>query len=231
MVCGKTPWVGILLEPYGLNGHHVSQFRAKLKVFQQPNLEQIGYLCRRVAQASLRDLQLAAPGLDVTIGQMGTLVLIACNPGITPTDICRAQGYEKPTITASIDALVRRQLVRREPSKSDRRSLSLYLTERGKSFYQEISPHVKEADRRLTRALSAAERDQLRKLLLRIYVQECADKELDVMPNVTKGTEGEYRRPRRYSADPTSAKAALRRSPRKITSPRAQAYARKATGQ
>jgi DNA-binding MarR family transcriptional regulator len=95
-------------------------------------------------QASLRDLQQTVPDLDVTIGQMGTLVLIACNPGITPTEICRAQGHEKPTITASLDALERKRLIVRKPSRLDRRSFSVYLTAKGTAFYNEISPRVRE---------------------------------------------------------------------------------------
>jgi DNA-binding MarR family transcriptional regulator len=149
--------------------------KIKKRIRQEPNFEQVGYLCRRVMQASLRDLQATVPDLDVTIGQMGTLVLIACNPGITPTEICRAQGHEKPTITASLDALVRKKLITRKPSRSDRRSFSLYLTARGSSFYNEITPRVKASDRRLTQALSSEERAKLIEYLMRIYASECAD--------------------------------------------------------
>jgi DNA-binding MarR family transcriptional regulator len=159
----------------------VRKHKAGRKIVQQPNFEQVGYLCRRVMQASLRDLQATVPDLDVTVGQMGTLVLIACNPGITPTEICRAQGHEKPTITASLDALERKRLVTRKPSRSDRRSISLYLTARGRSFYDEISPVAKESDRRLTRILSAEERAKLIEYLMRIYVNECADPDVDAV--------------------------------------------------
>ena len=151
--------------------------KEKRPIVQEPNFEQVGYLCRRVMQASLRDLQETIPELDVTIGQMGTLVLIACNPGITPTEICRAQGHEKPTITVSIDALERKKLISRKPSRIDRRSFSLHLTEKGADFYHQISPQVKESDKRLTRCLSNNERAQLLNLLMRIYVNECADKD------------------------------------------------------
>ena len=151
--------------------------KAKRPIVQQPNFEQVGYLCRRVMQASLRDLQQAVPDLDVTIGQMGTLVLIACNPGITPTEICRAQGHEKPTITASLDALERKRLISRKPSRLDRRSFSLYLTAKGAAFYNEITPRVKESDKRLTKMLNSDERAQLLDLLMRVYLSECIDEE------------------------------------------------------
>jgi DNA-binding MarR family transcriptional regulator len=166
-------------EPTGIRAPRkdaaVRKAKIKKPIRQEPNFEQVGYLCRRVMQASLHDLQATVPDLDVTIGQMGTLVLIACNPGITPTEICRAQGHEKPTITASLDALARKKLITRKPSRSDRRSFSLYLTARGSSFYNEITPRVKASDRRLTQALSSEERAKLIEYLMRIYASECAD--------------------------------------------------------
>jgi DNA-binding MarR family transcriptional regulator len=179
-------------------------------ITQLPNYEQVGYLCRRVMQASLRDLQETVPDLDVTIGQMGTLVLIACNPGITPTEICRAQGHEKPTITASLDALVRKKLVIRKPSKTDRRSFSVYLTPRGKAFYEEITPHVKQSDRRLTRVLSDAERGKLIEYLMRIYVNECADSAGDVLAGMISKIIPKGSRAARRAADRNGAARAAR---------------------
>jgi Transcriptional regulators len=128
-------------------------------------------------QASYRDLEEALPELDVTIGQLGTMILIACNSGITPTEICKAQGQEKPTITASLDALVRKKLVSRHPSKSDRRSVSLRLTAKGAAFYSRILPRVRKVDRRLTSTLSDSERRLLIELLMRIYLNECVEPE------------------------------------------------------
>ena len=148
---------------------------AKRSIVQQPNLESVGYLCRRVMAANLRDLQVNLPDLDVTMGHLGTLVLIACNPGISPTEICRAQGFEKPTITASLDKLERKSLIVRKASRTDRRSFALFLTKRGKAFYDELILRVRESERRLTKSLTEEERTKLIGLLLRIYNSECSN--------------------------------------------------------
>jgi DNA-binding MarR family transcriptional regulator len=147
------------------------------RLLQQPNLVQLGYLCRRVMAASLVDLQATLPELDVTSGQMGTLVLIACNPGITPTEICRAQGREKATITASLEKLSKKKLIRRRTPASDRRSYEIFLTKKGKALYDRVNPLAHESDLRLTKSLTAEERTVMMRLMLRIYFAECCTEE------------------------------------------------------
>ena len=123
--------------------------------------------------ASLDILQTEIPDLDVTAGQMGTLVLIACNPGITPTEICRAQDREKSTITTSLDYLEKKKLITRRLSRQDRRSFGVYLTKNGTELYESLASKAREADMKLTRSLSRSERKTLHGLLLRIFEAEC----------------------------------------------------------
>jgi DNA-binding MarR family transcriptional regulator len=138
-----------------------------------PDLDKIGYLCRRVSITHLQRLQASIPDLEVTAGQLGTLILIGSNPGITPTKICRAQGHEKATVTTALDYLERKKLISRQVSASDRRSFAITLTKSGLRLYKHILPRVASADQDLTRCLNARERSILRELLLRIYEHEC----------------------------------------------------------
>jgi DNA-binding MarR family transcriptional regulator len=142
-------------------------------IIEHPDLDKVGYLCRRVCVASLEYLQEAIPDLDMNSGQLGTLVLIACNPGITPTEICRAIGREKPTVTSAIDHLERKKLVTRKLSQTDRRSFTIRLTATGRKFYELIKPSVTLADEKLTSCLDPRERATLIALLHRIYENEC----------------------------------------------------------
>jgi len=145
----------------------------KRAISQEENLDSVAYLCRRIMTAALRDLQAMMPDVDVTIGQLGTLVLIARNPGITPTEICRAQGFEKPTITASLNKLESKKFIVRKASLSDRRSFAVHLTKKGHAFYREMLVHINESEQRLTRCLSGRDRAQLLQYLRRIFDHEC----------------------------------------------------------
>lgn len=142
---------------------------------QAPLLENVAYLCRRVMSAEIRDLQAMMPSVDVTTGQLGTLILVACNPGITLTEICRAQGFEKPTVSASLDKLERMNFIARKASSADRRSSGLYLEKKGRDFYTTMLRRSRTRDRLLTRSLSGEEREVLISLLRRIYEDQCTD--------------------------------------------------------
>lgn len=142
-------------------------------IVEHPDLDKVGYLCRRVSVASLDYLQEAIPDLDMNSGQLGTLMLIGSNPGITPTEICRAIGREKPVVTAAIDHLAKKRMVSRRLSPKDRRSFSIHLTKSGQRFYETVRPRVALADQMLTHCLTPSERATLLALLYRIFESEC----------------------------------------------------------
>lgn len=137
-----------------------------------PNLKFVGYLCRRIWDTSIRRLQAAVPDLSVTAGQLGTLVLIACNPGITPSQIGRIRGYEKSTVTITLNYLTKKKLILRRPSAHDRRSFAVHLTPTGTQLYKQVLPRAQGIDRLLLRSLGKDEADKLLILLTRIYEAE-----------------------------------------------------------
>jgi DNA-binding MarR family transcriptional regulator len=143
-----------------------------IEISQEHNLSQVGYLARQVMSASLRDLQRNVPELEVTIGTIGTLALIARNPGISPTDLCRVQWLDKSTITSCLEKLARKKLISRRMSNVDRRSYSVWLTKKGKAFCDRAVPMSRASDRSLTRTLSSEERFILLELLRRIYFHQ-----------------------------------------------------------
>jgi DNA-binding MarR family transcriptional regulator len=52
------------------------------------------------------------------------------------TSLAELQGVTLPGISKMVDVLVERGLVRREPSKTDRRQAKLILTDEGKKIYE-----------------------------------------------------------------------------------------------
>lgn len=68
-------------------------------------------------------------GIDITIEQWSVLYHLWKNDGISQQELCAATFRDKPSITRLVDNLEKLQLVKRVPSKEDRRINRIYLTE------------------------------------------------------------------------------------------------------
>lgn len=66
--------------------------------------------------------------------------LIASENGLLPSEFAERAGVTRATVTSLLDGLERKQLVTRQSHPSDRRMLSVYLTEKGRALMNEILP-------------------------------------------------------------------------------------------
>ena len=64
----------------------------------------------------------------LTIGQFRYLELIYKNPGITPGELARIFKVKKPTVTQSINELLRKKLITKRASEQDKRVSNLIPT-------------------------------------------------------------------------------------------------------
>lgn len=60
--------------------------------------------------------------------------------GLLPSEFAERAGVTRATITSLLDGLEREQLVTRQPHPSDRRMLSVHMTEKGGALMNEILP-------------------------------------------------------------------------------------------
>ena len=82
--------------------------------------------------------------------QMGSLMRIAAGP-CTMSELARHQAVSLPTISKSVDMLVRRGWVERWADKRDRRQSMVHLTPRGRRVLSDIQQR---AERHVTGTLS-----------------------------------------------------------------------------
>jgi len=94
-----------------------------------------------------------------------TLTVIRQNPGVRHGALADALRIRRPNMTAMLNALQRAGYVSRRPSAADKRSVALYLTERGARALAEMSQAMFALDREMTADLSAPERKTLLTLL------------------------------------------------------------------
>jgi DNA-binding MarR family transcriptional regulator len=92
--------------------------------------------------------------------QMGSLMRIGAGP-CTMSDLARHQAVSLPTISRSVDMLVRRGWVERGAGRSDRRQSMVRLTPRGRRVLADIQQRAERHVAETLAPLAAAERLQL----------------------------------------------------------------------
>lgn len=130
--------------------------------------ELIGYRLRRAQLVFFNRFGDACADMGISPGLFGVLVIVNRNPGLTQTAIAQALGNDRSAMVAAVDKLEEMKLVERRPSKSDRRSYALYLTEGGQGRYQEIEDRVLQHERDFQSVLKPGEQDLLLDILARL---------------------------------------------------------------
>jgi DNA-binding MarR family transcriptional regulator len=132
-------------------------------------LEQLlGYALRRAQVRVFQDFAVAMKASGLTPGQLGALLLIDANRGLSQSALGIALGIDRSSVVPLIDRLQQRGWVRRAARQSDRRSHALELTQAGTGMLARLLPHLDAHEQRIAAHLSAAERDQLFALLGRV---------------------------------------------------------------
>ena len=146
--------------------------RTTIKTFEAPKrgvLDQLlGYQIRRAQTRLFAHFEEQLHDLKITPGQLGLLIMISANPGISQVALARAVGIERATLGEFVDRFEREKFVERRGLIGDRRSYALHLTRRGQEFLDQAIPAVMAHETSFTDHLSSAERATLLKLLAKL---------------------------------------------------------------
>lgn len=130
----------------------------------------LGYHLRRTQVAIFRHFsRTVAAEEDITPGLLGMLQVIAANPGLGQSRLAQAMEVDRSTIVKVVDQLEGRGLIIREPSRVDKRSYCLRLTDAGRGALQRMETLVLRHEDEFTKVLSGDERQLLVRLLMRLY--------------------------------------------------------------
>lgn len=83
-------------------------------------------------------------------------------------DIAMDLGVTARTLTTMVDALVRQELMERQPDPDDRRAYQLLLTARGRAMVPALQSELLQAARQVVSPLSATEQDALMRMFTRL---------------------------------------------------------------
>lgn len=73
----------------------------------------------------------------MTLPQMHTLEVLGIHGSMRMKELAEAMGVTTGTLTVQVDRLEDRQCVRRVPNRSDRRSINVELTDKGRKLFEE----------------------------------------------------------------------------------------------
>ncbi len=107
-------------------------------------------------------------GEDISPGRFSLLALLGANPGINQTELSRAVGLDKSTLTPALDQLVRKGIVLRARTANDRRTYALSLSPKGRALLDRLMARVLSHEEAIVAMLSAGERATLLRLLKKI---------------------------------------------------------------
>jgi DNA-binding MarR family transcriptional regulator len=129
---------------------------------------QLPYLLRRAhfeAEAVFAEM---FDSLAATPRQSAVLLTVAQQPGASQASLSDQLGLDANTLSSIVSRMLRKRLIRRERSATDKRSYGLHVTEAGYGRLADFLPSVGKYQQRVARRLSAEEREQLIVLLQRL---------------------------------------------------------------
>jgi MarR family 2-MHQ and catechol resistance regulon transcriptional repressor len=144
-------------------------------------LEAYAMLQRAASMASAQVEQAVHP-FGLSASQFGVLETLQARGPVHQQELAEALGRSKAQMTAIIDALEARGWARRERHATDRRFISVYLTDAGRDVLVSTAPARSDAIVAIMAELSGEQRARLARLcrrLLRVLDPDQADEPAD----------------------------------------------------
>jgi DNA-binding MarR family transcriptional regulator len=131
----------------------------------------IGFNLRMAQESTFQAFSRRSQEIGESPGRFAALTLIARNPGISQTELSRASGRDKSSVTPVVEDLVRRGLIRRKRESTDRRAYRLNLTAAGKRTLANMTRVARKHEVNLDRIITPRERTRFLAILKKIAAE------------------------------------------------------------
>ena len=128
----------------------------------------VGFNLRMAQEAAFEAFSRRSQEIGESPGRFATLTLIARNPGISQTGLSQAAGREKSSLTPVVEDLVRRGLVERNRTDTDRRTYRLTVTAAGRKTLTQLTRCARRHERNLDALIGARDRKRFIQILKKI---------------------------------------------------------------
>lgn len=127
-------------------------------------LDQTAKKVKQFAQSSF-----AEKGFDITVDQWAVLKALYETEQLSQKELAKRCGKDQPTLTRIVDLLLKKGLAERITDETDRRSLYLHLTQKGKLKVASLSPIVAEIRVKAWEKLTEKDFEDFTRILNTIY--------------------------------------------------------------
>lgn len=137
----------------------VQEIRDDLKVVDDENIRLglldnfLGYYLRLAYEEAFQDFSAELGPDSLKPGSFALMSFIVENPGITQTELGRAAGRDKSSVTTALRALEDDGLIERQRLDDDRRSYASRATQKGEETYRRMVAKARTHSRRLEEIL------------------------------------------------------------------------------
>jgi DNA-binding MarR family transcriptional regulator len=133
---------------------------------ETPLTKLIGYQLAQAGVMTVRVFQsLVGKPQDLNTVEYTMLALIHANPGVSPTQLCKALGISKPYATAALEKLHTRKLITRQTNPNDQRAQQLHSTADSGPTVERWTAELLAGEHAALSTLTSAERAILAELL------------------------------------------------------------------
>ncbi|MDE1180374.1 MarR family winged helix-turn-helix transcriptional regulator [Paraburkholderia sp.] len=106
---------------------------------------------------------------ELTQPEFSVMAVVKANPKIAPAALSDALAIAPPNLLTILDRLEKRELLRRDRDRDDKRVQALKLTASGSRLLQKATKTVMYAEADATHRLDEAECETLNRLLIKLY--------------------------------------------------------------
>lgn len=106
--------------------------------------ETIGLYTSHTVKNIIRFLTVNLKDFDVTPEQWTVLKRLAEQDGISQKQLAMKSEKDQPTVTRILDILERKELIYKQKNTEDRRSFLIFITEKGMTAKNELSPFIED---------------------------------------------------------------------------------------
>lgn len=137
--------------------------------------QSLGYLSRLAFRRFARAMEKRTQAHGVGAGQWPFLRVLWAEDGLTQRELSQRVGMRAPTTAKALQTLERNGLIRRAPSRMDRRKVHIFLTAGGRALKDELMPYVEEVNALATQGIETEDVERLRRLLAAVAANLAED--------------------------------------------------------